>query len=70
MARTGEPFSDIDPLACSNFRKNALSYGLIGAFAFRIVATLLAIYLIRLAWVKLFGGVYLLYLSYAHFAGS
>ena len=49
--------------------KKALSYGLIGAFAFRIVATLLAIYLIRLDWVKLLGGMYLLYLSYAHFSG-
>ena len=45
----------------------ALHYGLIGAFAFRIAATLLAIYLIRLVWVKLVGGLYLLYLAYSHF---
>ena len=47
--------------------KKALRYGLVGAFGFRIVATLLAIYLIRLGWVKLLGGLYLLYLSYSHF---
>jgi YkoY family integral membrane protein len=47
--------------------KKALRYGLVGGFAFRIIATLLAVYLIRLAWVKLLGGLYLLYLSCAHF---
>jgi YkoY family integral membrane protein len=49
--------------------KQALRYGLIGGFAFRFLATLLAVYLIRLAWVKLAGGVYLLYLTYSHFFG-
>jgi YkoY family integral membrane protein len=49
--------------------KQALRYGLIGGFAFRIIATLLAVYLIRLAWIKLLGGLYLLYLTYGHFAG-
>ena len=48
----------------------ALHYGLVGAFAFRIAATLLAVYLIKLGWVKLLGGLYLLYLSYAHFASG
>ncbi len=51
-------------------QKLALRYGLLGAFAFRIVATLLAVYLIRLAWVKLAGGLYLLYLTYVHFFES
>jgi YkoY family integral membrane protein len=46
----------------------ALKYGLIGAFAFRIVATLAAVYLIQLAIVKLIGAGYLLYLPYQHFA--
>jgi len=45
----------------------ALKYGLVGAFLFRFVATLLAVYLIRVGWVKVAGGLYLLYLSYAHF---
>jgi YkoY family integral membrane protein len=51
-------------------QKMALRYGLLGAFAFRIIATLLAVYLIRLAWVKLLGGLYLLYLTYQHFFRS
>jgi YkoY family integral membrane protein len=50
--------------------KQALHYGLIGAFAFRIIATLLAVYLIQVAWVKLLGGLYLLYLTYSHFTGE
>jgi YkoY family integral membrane protein len=51
-------------------QKLALRYGLVGAFAFRLVATLLAVYLIRLAWVKLLGGMYLFYLTYQHFFQS
>ena len=47
--------------------KAALHYGLVGAFIFRFVATLLAVYLIRVGWVKVAGGLYLLYLSFAHF---
>jgi YkoY family integral membrane protein len=49
--------------------KQALRYGLVGGFVFRIVATLLAAYLIRVAWVKVLGGLYLLYLAYSHFWG-
>ena len=45
----------------------ALRYGLIGGFAFRTLATLLATYLINVAWVKLAGGGYLLYLTVVHF---
>jgi YkoY family integral membrane protein len=51
-------------------QKMALRYGLLGAFAFRTIATLLAVYLIRLAWVKLLGGLYLLHLTYQHFFRS
>jgi YkoY family integral membrane protein len=51
-------------------QKKALRYGLLGAFAFRILATMLATYLIRIGWVKLLGGAYLLYLSQHHFFGS
>src|SRR5688572_31154045 len=50
--------------------KQALRYGLIGGFAMRIAATLLAVYLIAVVWVKLAGGLYLLYLTYAHFFGG
>jgi YkoY family integral membrane protein len=49
--------------------KKALRYGLIGGFAFRIAATLLATYLIQVGWIKLLGGLYLLYLTYSHFWG-
>src|SRR6476660_8309253 len=48
-------------------QKLALRYGLFGAFTFRIIATLLAVYLIRMSWVQLAGGLYLLYLTYQHF---
>src|SRR5437867_10847779 len=48
-------------------QRQALRYGIVGAFAFRGIATLLAVYLIRLAWIKLIGGAYLLYLVYEHF---
>jgi len=45
----------------------ALRYGIIGAFLFRIIATLFAVHLIASAWVKLLGGLYLLYLPLKHF---
>src|SRR5262245_58944855 len=48
-------------------QKKALRYGIIGAFTFRALATLLATYLIRLGWVKLLGAGYLLFLVYRHF---
>lgn len=48
-------------------QKKALRYGLVGAFAFRIAATLLATWLISMDWVKVLGGLYLLYLCYEHF---
>ena len=47
----------------------ALRYGLVGGFIMRFGATLLAVYLIRVVWVKLAGGLYLLYLTYQHFFG-
>jgi YkoY family integral membrane protein len=48
-------------------QKKALQYGMVGAFAFRAAATLLAAYMIQLGWVKLVGAGYLLYLVYRHF---
>jgi len=48
-------------------QRKALRYGILGAFIFRAIATLLAVYLIGLGWVKLAGAVYLLYLSVHHF---
>jgi YkoY family integral membrane protein len=48
-------------------QRKALRYGILGAFVFRAIATLLAVYLISLGWVKLAGAVYLLYLTLHHF---
>src|SRR5512139_1479004 len=48
-------------------QKKALRYGILGAFAFRVVATLFAVYLMSWEWVKLVGGLYLLYLPAKHF---
>jgi YkoY family integral membrane protein len=50
-------------------QRKALRYGILGAFAFRFVATLFAAYVIQLAWVKLVGALYLLYLPVKHFWG-
>jgi len=51
-------------------QKKALRYGILGAFAFRSTAVLLAAFLIRLGWVKLLGAAYLLYLVFRHFSGG
>ena len=51
-------------------QRKALRYGIIGAFAFRAVATLTAAYLIQLGWVKLVGAAYLMYLAIHHFMRS
>lgn len=48
-------------------QRKALRYGLIGAFVLRTIATLLAIWLVRIKWITLVGGIYLLYLVYRHF---
>ena len=48
-------------------QKKALRYGIVGAFVFRGIATLAAVYLLGLSVVKLFGAAYLLYLPYSHF---
>src|SRR5688572_12715750 len=51
-------------------QRQALRYGILGAFVFRIIATLIAADLIEYGWVKLVGAGYLLYLSYKHFFGE
>lgn len=48
-------------------QKQALRYGILGAFVFRIIATFFAAHLIAWTWVKLVGGLYLLYLPWKHF---
>ena len=48
-------------------QNQALRYGMLSAFTMRAGATALAAYLIGLGWVKLVGGLYLLWLPYTHF---
>jgi YkoY family integral membrane protein len=50
-------------------QKKALQYGIVGAFAFRVIAILLAAYLIQVQFVMLVGAAYLLWLPYNHFSG-
>ena len=50
-----------------NLQKKALTYGLIGAVGFRLVALGLTTYLMRWTWVKWVGGFYLLYVGLKHF---
>lgn len=45
----------------------ALRYGLLGAFAFRGLSLFFVSFLIKILWLKLAGGLYLLYLVYGHF---
>jgi YkoY family integral membrane protein len=47
--------------------RRALNLGLVGALTFRSGATALAIYLIDAPWLKVFGGLYLMYLAGSHF---
>lgn len=48
-------------------QRQALRYGIVGAFAFRIAATVFAAHMIQLRIVQLIGGLYLLWLPYQHF---
>lgn len=50
-------------------QRKALRYGIVGAFTFRIAATLLAVYLKDIQFVLLIGAAYLLWLPYQHFTG-
>jgi YkoY family integral membrane protein len=51
-------------------QQKALRYGILGAFFFRITATVFAAQLIELAFVKLVGGLYLMWLPFQHFFQS
>ncbi len=48
-------------------QKRALKYGIVGAFVFRFLAVLLAVYLLRFPAIKIVGGLYLAYLAIDHF---
>lgn len=47
-------------------QSRALTYGLVGAFAFRIIAIGTATFLLQWRWVKLLGGGYLVYIAIKH----
>jgi YkoY family integral membrane protein len=51
-------------------QKKALTYGLIGAYVFRGVALLFASLLIKVIWLKVVGGVYLMYLAWRALYGT
>jgi YkoY family integral membrane protein len=48
-------------------QKRALKYGIVGAFVFRFIAVLLAVYLLNFPVIKIIGGLYLIYLAVDHF---
>ena len=48
-------------------QRKALRYGIVGAFFFRIIATVFAEQMIQMRLVQLIGGLYLLWLPYHHF---
>lgn len=48
-------------------QKKALKYGIIGAFVFRVLAVILAVYLLHIPVIKIVGGLYLAYLAVDHF---
>ena len=50
-------------------RKKALLYGLVGAYALRITAILVAVWLTKNPWLMLVGGGYLIFLGLKHFLG-
>lgn len=45
-------------------QKRALTYGIIGAYVFRGLALISASILVKLLWLKIIGGLYLIYLAY------
>ena len=49
-----------------HLRPQALSYGLIGAFVFRVIAIATASFLLRWTFVKLLGGGYLIFIAVKH----
>lgn len=47
-------------------QKKALTYGIVGAYIFRRLALLFASFLLKIVWLKLLGGLYLIYLAYSN----
>jgi|DEB19_MinimDraft_3_1074340.scaffolds.fasta_scaffold66484_3 YkoY family integral membrane protein len=53
-----------------NQQRKALTYGILGAYLFRGLALLIASALINMSWLKVLGGVYLIYLCLKGFEGD
>lgn len=51
-------------------QKRALTYGLVGAYVFRGLALLFASLLIKVLWLKVVGGIYLMYLAWKSLYGQ
>ncbi len=51
-------------------KPHALRYGLLGAYVFRGLCLFLAAWLVKIVWLKMVGGAYLLYLVYGHFTSA
>lgn len=54
----------------SRQKKKALRLGLLGAYAFRGLCLFIAAWLVKIMWLKIVGGLYLLYLVYGHFSAA
>jgi len=52
-----------------NQRKKALFYGIIGAYLFRFVAIGVGTFLVKITWVKIIGGLYLLWIAMSNLFG-
>jgi YkoY family integral membrane protein len=48
-------------------KQRALRYGLIGAYVFRGICLFVATWLVKVIWLKIAGGAYLVYLAVGHF---
>ncbi|TAF74265.1 MAG: DUF475 domain-containing protein [Bacteroidetes bacterium] len=51
-------------------RNKALQYGILGAYLFRGLCLFFASYLVQILWLKALGGIYLIFITYSHFAKS
>lgn len=51
-------------------KPKALKYGLLGAYFFRGLCLLLATYLMKVIWLKILGGIYLMWLFISHFTSK
>lgn len=47
-------------------QKKALFYGLLGAYLFRFIAIGIGTYLVKITWIKIAGGIYLLWIACSH----